>query len=280
MPPLSVIVSTSPGREPQLSYCLEALCRQRHVNFEVIVCDDGSTGGRAVVNGFLPRLSLDYQWWPNAGCPSRSRNAGAAASRHDWLVFIDSDVLLNPGALAAYAHYLPADPSRLLYAYVGCDRDSTAESIFFSDLAVNFWDARFDWTSDGLAPLKRLFHSPYENAYAGNFGLHRQTFASIGGFDERFYGWGGEDLDFGEAAVKRGFEVHFLLDAWAEHQVHTVAQDFHSRPSEQRGHSYVFRPHKAVGYQVQVIYSAPVRQWLEQLIRSHYAAKLKPLRLE
>lgn len=267
---ISVIVATSPGRETQLQGCLELLIRQQAAVFEVIVCDDGSSGCQAVSEAYADRLNLRYLWRANDQCPGRSRNIGAAAARYQQLVFIDSDVLLNPEALSAYTRHLQAQPEWLIYGYVGYEPNTIAPSALLPDRAVNWRDPRFGWIAQGLRPADKLYHSAYECAFAGNFAVSRQVYQTLGGFDERFKGWGGEDLDFGERAVKRGYQIHFLLDAWAEHQLHQRSETFHVQSAETRGHHYVFKPHPTVPYQVCTLAAPDALKRFETLIQQHY----------
>lgn len=272
---LSVIVATSLGREAQLGACLELLCRQSLAPDEVLVADDGSEGGRAVCAGFARQLPVRCLWRANDQSPARSRNLGAAAATGSLLVLLDSDVLLNPAGLEAYARKLGQHPAWLLYGYVGTGVETVTDSALRAGLSVNWRDPRFGWNGSRLVPSDKLGHSAYECAFAGNFALARASFAAIGGFDEGFSGWGGEDLDFGERAVARGFELHFLVDAWGEHQAHGRSDDFHRRPSEQRGHGYRFRPHAAMPYPVQAI-AGPGLPVLEAAIREQYLPHERP----
>lgn len=267
---ISVIVSTSPGRETQLQGCLELLTRQQGCVFEVIVCDDGSIGCQAVCEAYASRLSLNYLWRANDQCPGRSRNLGAADATYQQLVFIDSDVLLNPNALAAYTRHLQARPEWLIYGYVGYEVQSVAPSVLLPERTVNWRDPRFGWIGQGLRPADKLYHSAYECAFAGNFAVSRQVYQALSGFDERFRGWGGEDLDFGERAVKMGYQIHFLLDAWAEHQLHQRSDLFHLQAAESRGYHYVFKPHPAVPYCVCTLADPEALRHLEALIQQHY----------
>jgi glycosyltransferase involved in cell wall biosynthesis len=90
-PRVSVIVPTY-NRAQDLRRCLESLVRQTLRDFEVIVCDDGSTDGtREVVDAYRERLSLTFHWAENYGGPARPRNAGLQLARADYVAFLDSD---------------------------------------------------------------------------------------------------------------------------------------------------------------------------------------------
>ncbi|MGV3523174.1 MAG: glycosyltransferase family 2 protein [Candidatus Sericytochromatia bacterium] len=268
MIPVSVVVCTSPGRESQLDRCLKQLAQQDQLFFDVTVVDDGSTDGAEVCR--RAPLAVQYDWRPNDGSPARSRNRGAALSRSELLVFLDSDVLLNSAGLSAYASWLTGQPQRLLYGYVGTDLTHVSPSCLQPPTPVHALDKRFTYSQSRLQPHPWLFHSPQENAFAGNLGLHRRSLERLGGFDERFQGWGGEDLDLGERALRAGLELHFLLDAWAEHQEHARSDDFHLRPAEARGRGYVFKPHGLPGYTVQCFSSPEGQQSLHQRLAAAF----------
>lgn len=273
MIPLSVVVCTSPGREAQLAHCLAQLAQQDQLFFDVTVVDDGSAQGAEVCRQTAFPFALKYDWRPNDGSPARSRNRGAALSRADLLIFLDSDVLLNPAGLSAYAGWLTGQPQRLLYGYVGTDLAHVSPSGLQPPVPVHVLDKRFTYPQDLPQPRPWLFHSPQENAFAGNLGLHRRSLERLGGFDEAFQGWGGEDLDLGERALQAGLELHFLLDAWAEHQVHPRSDDFHLRPAEARGHGYVFKPHGEPAYTVQCLSSAQGQQSLSQRLADAFKSR-------
>lgn len=267
---LSVVVCMAPGREVQLAHCLRQLTAQTHSPFEVLVVDDGSESGQACAAEFGHLLQLRYFWRANDCCVSRSRNLGAAAAQGEILVFLDADVLLNPHALTAYVAYLGFRQQDLLYGYVGYDKTRLAPSLWAPETPVNWWDTRYLWQDGRLLPDPKLFHSAYEFAWAGNFAIYRETYRRLGGFDEGFVGWGGEDLDFAERAVLAGREVHFLVDAWAEHQHHAQNAPFHGLPESERGKPYTFRPHPTMPYAVRCQASAQALQDLNTAIAEHY----------
>lgn len=102
----SVIVPTY-NRADLLDRCLDSLTRQSFRDFEVLVCDDGSTDdSRAVAERYKKRLDLHYLWDENWGGPARPRNRGIAAACGEWICFLDSDDWWTPDKLEACLPYL------------------------------------------------------------------------------------------------------------------------------------------------------------------------------
>lgn len=92
MTPLISVVIPVYNRCEELRRALVSLARQTCRNFEVIVCDDGSTDDiRGVVEGFVDQIDLHYQRIENSGGPARPRNVAIRVARGEWISFLDSD---------------------------------------------------------------------------------------------------------------------------------------------------------------------------------------------
>jgi glycosyltransferase involved in cell wall biosynthesis len=90
-PAVTVIIPTY-NRAEDLGRCLESLVAQTFDNFEVLVCDDGSTDASAeVAEAFTDRLDLRYETAENFGGPARPRNRGIEGARAPYVAFLDSD---------------------------------------------------------------------------------------------------------------------------------------------------------------------------------------------
>lgn len=90
-PFFSVIIPTF-NRAGEIRRALESLALQTLQDFEVIVCDDGSTDQtEQVVDSFRAMLSLIYLREQNWGGPARPRNKGLKRARGSWICFLDSD---------------------------------------------------------------------------------------------------------------------------------------------------------------------------------------------
>ena len=93
---ISVVIPVRNGAAT-LARCLEAALASDYRPFEVVVVDDGSTDATAEIASRYP-VKLE-RLGRHAGV-SRARNAGAAASAGELLLFIDADCLLERDALA------------------------------------------------------------------------------------------------------------------------------------------------------------------------------------
>lgn len=99
MPFFSVIVPTF-NRAELLKATLRSVLGQHHVDFELVVVDDGSRDGTPEYLGTLePKAKILRQ--VNRG-PGSARNKGAQIATGEYLAFLDSDDLWFPWTLDVY----------------------------------------------------------------------------------------------------------------------------------------------------------------------------------
>lgn len=108
---ISAVIPTR-DRAAMVGEAIASLLAQSRPPDEILIIDDGSTDDTArVLAGFGPALRVLHT--PGLG-PSGARNAGLAAAQGEAVLFLDSDDLLAPDALAALEAALAGMPDALL----------------------------------------------------------------------------------------------------------------------------------------------------------------------
>lgn len=107
---ISVVVPTyNYGR--YLHRVLDSILDQWADDLELIIVDDGSTDDTArIVDGYLPRFaSIHYLYQPNAGAAA-ARNHGIRVAKGRFILPVDADDELIPGAIAVLRAMVKATP--------------------------------------------------------------------------------------------------------------------------------------------------------------------------
>ncbi|MBI4133369.1 glycosyltransferase family 2 protein [Candidatus Uhrbacteria bacterium] len=113
MPRISVIIPAW-NSEQTIARCLDSLFAQTTQDFEVIVVNDGSTDRtRDGLASYASRITIIDQ--ENRGS-NPARNRGRQASHGQFLLFLDSDIILRSDMLESLARTLEAHPEAS-YAY-------------------------------------------------------------------------------------------------------------------------------------------------------------------
>ncbi len=161
---------------------------------------------------------------PSAGDRERlplaaARNAGAAATSADLLIFLDVDCIPCPELVERY-RWMAQQSGGLLAGPVGflpeTIRAETADPDELARLAVPH-PARPVPDDVALVPEGR-----YELFWSLSFAIRRTDFAALGGFCEDYVGYGGEDTDLAFTARELGMPFSWVGGAWAWHQYHPI----------------------------------------------------------
>jgi GT2 family glycosyltransferase len=171
----------------------------------VIVVDDGATDERTLQA--LDQLpdGVELLRQENAGV-SAARNAGAAAVHTPYLLMLDADDRLRPGALATLRAPLEAEPS-LGFAY--------GDAEFFGA-----WSGRLAFPD--YDPY-RLLHRSIVTATSL---MRREVFEAVGGFDAALPGY--EDWDLYLGALEQGWRgrrVPEVVLGYRRHESSRLAGD-------------------------------------------------------
>ena len=99
------------NRPDEVDELLQSLCEQTEKDFEVLIVEDGSQRDcKSVTEKYTGKLDLKYFMKPNSG-PGQSRNYGAERASGDYLIILDSDVVLPTGYLEAVSQELVQHPT-------------------------------------------------------------------------------------------------------------------------------------------------------------------------
>jgi glycosyltransferase involved in cell wall biosynthesis len=170
---------------------------------QVVVVDDGSTET-------LPELPAGVELirQENEGV-ARARNAGLARAQTPYVLVLDADDRLAPGALAALREPLAADPE-LGFAY--------GRMKFFGD-----WDGE----------LRFPPYDPYALLYRHTIGLsalaRREVFEQTGGFDPTFEQF--EDWELWLNALAHGWQGRQVDVVTVEYRRHAGSKHGRDRPA-------------------------------------------------
>ena len=98
-PKFSVVIPTY-NRAQDLPRCLDSLIAQEFQDFEVLICDDGSTDNTSsVVENYNHLLNITYSYGEHSGGPARPRNRGIFLAVAPYVAFLDSDDWWAPAKL-------------------------------------------------------------------------------------------------------------------------------------------------------------------------------------
>lgn len=195
---VSVIIPVRDGADV-LPDQLEALTRQEFAGaWEVIVADNGSVdSSREVAATFASRLpSLRVVRADDRPGPSHARNVGARESAGNLLLFCDADDIVSPGWVQAMV-------------------SASDDAVVLAGSGAEARDPHTLDASDRRIPSASSFRFlPWNRS--SNIGVHRRTFAALGGFDENRTV--GEDVDFCWRAQVAGHELRFVTDAFVAYR--------------------------------------------------------------
>ncbi|EIZ79858.1 family 2 glycosyl transferase [Novosphingobium sp. Rr 2-17] len=205
------IVKDRPGHLAQL---VEGLRRSDVAPDELVVVDMGSEPPVVIAQMPFPvrvvRLERD-------GLPlAAARNIAAQTASGEALLFLDVDCIPMRGLVDAVARVLDGNDALICaqVRYLGRD------------------DARSDWHEADLLgrssghPVRRFPANGLRQVddaglfWSLVFGIRRQRFLDLRGFDEAFTGYGAEDTDFGFRAREAGLPLLFMGGPGAFHQHH------------------------------------------------------------
>jgi len=203
------------NRPDEVDELLESLKHQRFSDFEVVIVEDGSLlPCRQVVEKYDGVLDVKYLVKENSG-PGESRNYGAGYAKGEYLIVLDSDVVVPEGYLDAIEDELKTKSAQ---AFGGGDRAHDS----FSDVqkAINYSMTSF-FTTGGIRGGKKKMDKFYPRSF--NMGIRADLYRKLGGFSKMRFG---EDIDLSIRIFKSGAECRLFPEVWVYHKRRTDFRKF------------------------------------------------------
>lgn len=185
---------------------------------EVVVADNGSTDGSIeMVRAEFPQavLLVDRS---NPGYGGAS-NAAIAACRAEYVLLLNSDTVLRPGALASLRRYLDDHPRAAIVGPRLLNPDGTLQSSIHQFPSPVFILYNYSWVGPflGKIPLLRRLHRAsglHDRVRVVNWvmgaalAIRKPAFDAVGGFDRSFFMYY-EEVDLSYRLHLAGWETHF-----------------------------------------------------------------------
>lgn len=217
--PLVIAVIPTWNRKVDLIEALSSLSASDYANLRVIVVDNGSSDGSVeAVKGAFAQVDV-IALESNTGAAYASNRGMEAALAHgaDYILRMDSDIVLNPSAVQQMVLYAE-DNQGVGIIYPKILRFDNEGLIWFigtkaHPLFLIRGGKRFN------QPAER-FTLPIEIDYAASATIliRREVLEKVGLFDERFFVYG-EDTDLFKRVRDAGFSMIFLPEAVAIHKI-------------------------------------------------------------
>ena len=203
------------NRPDEVDELLESLCSQTLKDFEVVIVEDGSQKPcKDVCDKYAGILDLHYYLKDNSG-PGQSRNYGVERAQGEYVLILDSDVVLPEGFMANVEKELQGETA---VAWGG--PDAAHPSFTPVQKAISYSMTSF-FTTGGIRGGKAKLDKFYPRSF--NMGIRRDIYLELGGFSKMRFG---EDIDFSYRIVEAGYMPRLFPDAWVWHKRRTDFRKF------------------------------------------------------
>ena len=203
------------NRPDEVDELLQSLVGQTLKDFEVVIVEDGSEKPcKDVCDKYAGKIDLKYFMKKNSG-PGQSRNYGAERANGEYLIVLDSDVVLPEGYLKAVDDELRREPADA-FGGPDCAHNSFTEN----QKAISYSMTSF-FTTGGIRGGKKKLDKFYPRSF--NMGIRRDVYMRLGGFSKMRFG---EDIDFSIRIFKAGCKCRLFPEAWVWHKRRTDMRKF------------------------------------------------------
>ena len=208
-----------------LKYCLDSIRDQSEYFDEVIIGDDGSGESsvrqlKSMIHGYdFPIIHVSQH--KNGFRPAAARNNGIRHASGDYLIFLDCDFVVLPGAIK---HHVDASkPGRFVAGLCKYLDEKQTNRMFREKVSDRQLEDLYQSLPEEpiLKDHRRFIRhriffklglaSAEKQRLSSHFSIHREDIERVNGYDENFVGWGGEDEDLAIRLAKSGLKGKSII---------------------------------------------------------------------
>ena len=235
--------------------CLDSVRRHADLEYEVRVVDNASTdGSAAAVREHHPQARV-FENASNVGF-ARAANQGYRSGEAPYVLFLNSDARLEPGALPVLVSRLESDSEMAAVGPQIRRPDGSIELSFGSDLTLSSereQRRRIRGLREGrrevIAEIERLCSKDWSPDWlsAACLLVRRKALKAVDGFDEDYFLYE-EDADLGLRLRRAGWWLLFTPTARVIHQAGLSARvtAASSRLAYERSHVLYYKKHRGL----------------------------------
>lgn len=199
--------------------CLSSIYKSEYRSYQVIVVNDGSTDDSLQVARSFDCTVIDLP--VNKGV-ANARNVGADEASGDILVFIDSDVVIDPDTLSKFAA-----------AHKNTDVEICTSQVYPASLSKGFAPELIAASWHYI--IRKALPSP-SSVSTMAFSINKKVFNEVGQFNTSFGLAGGEEFEIGVPIKSHGYKIHLDTSILVHHHY----QSFWPRFKTVLRRSYVY----------------------------------------
>ncbi|MGE0269220.1 MAG: glycosyltransferase family 2 protein [Candidatus Omnitrophota bacterium] len=198
-PSVSVVVPAF-NCEKTIARCIECILAQSHPADEIILVDDGSVDKTSEIIRTFKTVKYLYQ--SNAG-PASARNLGGKEARGEFIFFTDSDCLPDKNWIdRSVKHFQKPGVAVVSGSYGISNPKSRLARCIHQEILFRH----------------RHLMPTYPKSFGSfNFGIRREVFRQVGGFNESYRQASGEDNDLSYKILKQGLRIYFEPESTVDH---------------------------------------------------------------
>ena len=194
--------------------CIQSLLAQERTQIDITVSDNGSDDGSVdSIRKRFPSIQI-IENGKNLGFGS-AVNKGFTRARGDYLIFLNSDLVLDSKCIGELAKFLDSDSSvgGAIPKILHIDRRDTINSL---GVLINYTGIAYPNLLGQKDPGQI---EPFESACGGIFMLRKEVYEAVGGFDEELFLYH-EDHDLSWRIRLAGWKMIVTPKATMYHHYH------------------------------------------------------------